>query len=157
MKHAWIVLSVFVVSSAQAAVYRLDYNKVSAADREMIEATCVTRLNVSDSRSTETQIISQVLDRRMSVEKIESSKSTITADGIDAYSGEVKTGVYLVKQDGFGSYFPHIAKRVEINRYRAAVTVRVELLNHRDSAELAEESVCGNLSYLEDSTIRSNR
>jgi hypothetical protein len=157
MNQALFILSVFAVSSAQAGVYRLDYNKVSASDREMIEATCVTELRLNDSRSTETEIIAQVLDRRMSVEKIESSKSTITADGMDAYSGEVKTGVYLVKQDGFGSYFPHIAKRVEINRYRAAVTVRVELLNHRDSAELAEESVCGNLSYLEDSTTRSNR
>jgi hypothetical protein len=39
-------------------------------------------------------------------------------------------------------------KRVEINTYPTALTVRIELLNHRDSAELAEESVCGNLSYL---------
>jgi hypothetical protein len=157
MKKAWLVWSVFVVGSAQASVYRLDLNKVSDSDREMVESTCVTELRVDESRSTEAQIISQILDRRMSLEKIESSKSTISTDGVDAYSGEVKTGVYLVKQDGFGSYFPHIAKRVEINRYRAALTVRMELLNHRDSAELAEESVCGNLSYLEVSTGHSKR
>lgn len=157
MKNVWLGLLVFSFSSANAAVYRLDLNKVSDADREMVEASCVTELNVNDSRSAESQIISQVLDRRMSVEKIESSKSTLSTDGADAYSGEVKTGVYLVKQDGFGSYFPHIAKRVEINRYRTALTVRMELLNHRDSAELAEESVCGNLSYLEVSSARSAR
>jgi hypothetical protein len=143
--------------SAQAAVYRLDTAKLATGDREMVEATCVTELRVKDSRSAESEIIAQVLDRRMSVEKIEGSKSVLTTDGADAYSGEVKTGVYLVKQDGFGSYFPHIAKRVEINRYRAALTVRMELLNHRDSAELAEESVCGNLSYLESTTSGSKR
>jgi len=157
MKHAWLGLFVFSVGSANAGVYRLDLNKVSASDREMVEATCVTELRVGDSRSAESQIIAQVLERRMSVEKIEGSKSTLTTDGADAYSGEVMTGVYLVKQDGFGSYFPHIAKRVEINRYRTALTVRMELLNHRDSAELAEESVCGNLSYLEISAPRSTR
>jgi hypothetical protein len=148
MKHTWLGLLVFTVGSANAAVYRLDQKKVAESDLEMVRETCVTELRVSDARSVEAQIISQVLDRRMSVERIESSKSTITADGADAYSGQVTTGVYLVKQDGFGSYFPHIAKRVEINRYSTALTVRMELLNHRDSAELAEEGVCGNLSYL---------
>jgi hypothetical protein len=151
---AW---SLFVFSSAQASVYRLDLNKVSDSDREVIEATCVTELRVNDSRSFEAQIVSQILERRLSVEKIESSKSTISTDGVDAYSGELKTGVYLVKQDGFGSYFPYIAKRVEINRYPTALTVRMELLNHRDSAELAEESVCGQLSYLEVSARPTKR
>jgi hypothetical protein len=157
MKPALFCFLMFSMCSAQAAVYRLDTGKVAAEDREMVEATCVTELKVKDSRSAESEIISQILERRMSVEKIEGSKSTLTTDGADAYSGEIKTGVYIVKQNGFGSYFPYIAKRVEINRYRTALTVRIELLNHRDSAELAEESVCGNLSYLESSDSGSKR
>jgi hypothetical protein len=146
---AWIVLvSVFSVSFAEAALYRLDDSKVAPEDREMVNETCAREIRVRSERSMEAEIVAQVTSRRISSEKIETSRSTLTTDGTDAYSGEVKTGVYLVKLDGYGSYSPFIMKRVEINTYPTALTVRIELLNHRDSAELAEESVCGNLSYL---------
>ena len=148
MKTVLPLVALLSCGIAEASVYRLDLNKVSAEDREMVQETCIREIRIDASRSVDAQILAQVVSKRIAVEKIQNSKTTLTSSEIDAYSGEIQTGVYLVKRDGYGSYLPYIAERVEINRYATALNIRIELLNHRDSAELAEESVCGNLHYL---------
>lgn len=143
-----VSLCFLFAGAAEASLYRLDLSKVAAGEREMVQESCLSQIRVDSSRSMEAGILSQLMPKRMSTEKIEASKSILSTDANDAYTGEVRTSVYLVKVDGFGSYLPFIAKRVEINRYAQALQIRVELLNHRDSAELAEDSVCSDLSYL---------
>ena len=145
MNRLLVLAAIFTCGFAQASVYRLDYEQLVPEDIEMVRETCVQEIQIDLTRAVEPQILKQMVSKMISSEKIEGSKS-IDHSGVGPYTGEVRTSVYLVKRDGYGAYKPNIVERVEINLYSSALNIQTQLLNHRNSAELAEDA-CRNLSY----------
>jgi hypothetical protein len=71
----------------------------------------------------------------------------------EVYSGDYRTRVALVNLPSYaGAYRGGVYQRVEISTYGStkapkSFTVDTELLNYRESAELAEDSVCTGYAY----------
>jgi len=88
------------------------------------------------------------------IENIQATEGSIVGgDAPEAFTGDYRDKVYLVKQVVEGSmYTPAIYYRVEIRTYGSTAepsgfVVNKELLNHKYSAELTEGEGCGNIYY----------
>ena len=130
MNRFFVLTALLACGVAQASVYRLDEEQLAPEDLEMVRETCVLEIRIDPARAVEPQILAQMVSKRISSEKIETSRSNLIG-GVGPYTGEIRTGVYLIKRDGYGVYQPNIVDRIEINQYAAALNIRTELLNHR--------------------------
>ncbi|MCJ8278348.1 MAG: hypothetical protein HRT44_14080 [Bdellovibrionales bacterium] len=98
--------------------------------------------------------IKQLFWGDVSSERIQANGGSVSGGNLaPAFSGDYRTKVYIVKQSFEGTgYTSGVYNRVEVNTYGSTaapsgMTVSTELLNYRESAELAEGSDCGTIYY----------
>jgi hypothetical protein len=139
---------------AQAATltYDIDFAKNSSLDRDTVEGMCGIPLVIQmDAKEDLASVVAKRVLGGGDITKIEASSGSL-AGAAEPYNGNYRTRVSIVKSDGGGYYKLGVFKRLEVTTYGStsapkAFEVAVELLNHRNSAELGEDMACANLAY----------
>jgi hypothetical protein len=143
-----------VCLGAQAATltYDIDFSKSKDLDRDTVEGMCGIPLVIQmDAKEDLATVVAKRVLGGGDIQKIEASSGSL-AGAAEPYNGDYRTRVSIVKSDGGGYYKLGVFKRLEVTTYGStsapkAFEVAVELLNHRNSAELGEDMACANLAY----------
>ena len=91
--------------------------------------------------------------RQLKIQTIQASRGSIQEGAEEPYTGEYRERVALVQLLAYAPYYKGgVFERVQVTTYGStaapkAFVVDVELLNYRESAELAEGSICTGYAY----------
>lgn len=142
----------FSIAHAEPVQMTADLSKIPAEDRPLIEEMCVTTLNIDPAGNVALQVAHQMVGIMTSVKQIESSKGSISGGG--GLQGDYLTRVYIVKSDVGSAYPMGVYQNVTVTQFGKrgsnelkGLEVEVELLNYRNSAELAEGQICNRLTF----------
>ena len=155
-----LTLAVLISNTAYAATltYEFDFEKQPDISRETIEDLCGLPLTMTfDDKQDIPQLVTlktQHADPKTAkIQWIEKSVGGISGGDLkEPYQGDYVRRVAIVRLPGDGGYKEGIYNRVEVTTYGSAKApkafeVESDLLNYRQSAELAEASACSRLAY----------
>jgi len=153
---AFLTLAFSSLASAKTLTYTVDYEAMTDIDKNVLDNCGYPEsFRVDSAAPIGPELIKQTFssDAKITIENIQSTSGTLAGgDRNEAYLGEYREKVYLVKQVIKGIYEPGIFTRVQINTYGSTsaptgITISSELLNHRYSAELGEGADCGEIWF----------
>lgn len=150
---ALLALLISPSAFAQTQTFTVDFSRLpEGMDRETVEAMCDTTFTLDSTQDLAKTLIAQKYGNTKP-ELIEKSRGSISGADKDAFNGDYLTRVFIVKQDGLGAYPYGIYYAVTVTQYgedaaRKGFELGTNLLNYRNSAELAEDSACDYLSYI---------
>jgi hypothetical protein len=146
------------LASAATLTYEIDLAKSKMDSETAFELCGLPKIMQMDSKEDLATFVikkTQVVDpKKIEITTIQKNGGSMMGGGIEApYTGDYRTRVAITKTPGFeGAYPAGIYKRIEVVTYGspaapAAFTVDASLLNYRESAELAEDSICSGYAY----------
>jgi hypothetical protein len=153
---ALVALATPNLATAATLTYRIDFSH-SKIDEDTAFALCglPKEISLDDREDLPTVVIRRTLApvaRQSEISYIQASSGGISGGDLrEPYMGDYRVRVALLKLNSLG-YRGGVYQRVEVVTYGSkqapkAFTVDVELLNYRESAELAEGSVCTGYAY----------
>ncbi|MCB0411654.1 MAG: hypothetical protein KDD22_03965 [Bdellovibrionales bacterium] len=163
MRNLLLTVAVLLSSAAGAKTltYSLDVERYPEILNYIENGLCgIPRIFQMDSKqdlATEVIKNSSLLDAKLTLQTIQASKGWIRGGGLkEPYIGDYRTRVTLVTDkspDTVEAYKFGVVQRVEIITYGRtdapkAFEFKATLLNYRESAELAEGSICNEFSYV---------
>lgn len=146
------------LASAATLTYKIDLAK-SKMDQDVAHSLCgLPETIVMDAKEDLATVVikkTQTNDpKKIEIQTIQANGGSISGGGLEApYMGDYRTRVSITKIPGHADAYKHgIYNRVEVVTYGspaapAAFTVDVQVLNYRESAELAEGSICTGFAY----------
>ncbi|RYZ98438.1 MAG: hypothetical protein EOP11_20685 [Proteobacteria bacterium] len=159
MKLALILCVTFfpIFASAAELTYQIDLDHSKMDAITAFDICGLPKEIKLDSRADLPTVMIQKLSLKAEAPKIQfiqaSNGGISGGDLTELYSGDYRVRVALVNLPGTAkAYRGGVFQRVEITTYGSkqapkSFTVDVDLLNYRESAELAEDSVCTGYAY----------
>lgn len=131
--------------------FKLDLSSIPPQDRAHYKEVCPNEYKIDLDKNIGEQIVFESHKVILDHKKIQHSNGSL-AGAKEPYNGDYTTIVYLIGEDGFGAYEPGIYYATTVTLFGKDNNVKAfeldkTLLNHTESAELAESSFCHELSY----------
>lgn len=137
--------------SAATLEYRADFSMMSDTDATALDICGFPQVFVmSADKPLAPTFINELFVSDFEIKNIQATEGSIS--GGAGYVGDYREKVYIVNHEAGGHYSPAVYYRVQITTYGSTAAphgfvASSELLNHRDSAELAEGNFCGEVYY----------
>lgn len=141
----------FANAEIKTQVFVLDESEYSKEELPSIKEMCTTEYTLKETDDLAAAVLGSPRSD-YKILKIQSTKGSLINPKVGEYSGEYLTRVYLTTVTGISVYPLGVWSRVEIHQLgigknRVSFIVTNEPINHLESAEVTEGSICRKLAY----------